>query len=122
MFITRKIIKDNPHTLFIFGDNDKRKGYGGMAKEFRNEPNSMGVRTKKAPNMGAAAFYIDDEFEDNVKKIDEDIEEILHLMNRFKHLVIPDGVGKGLAKLQENAPRTFNYLQEHLNRLRKKFI
>lgn len=124
MFITRAFIEANPHILFIFGDNDERWGYGGMAKEFRGEPNSVGIRTKKAPNMDAEAFYTDDEFGDNVRKIDADIANVLRYMNmeHFTLLHIPEGVGKGLAKLQENAPDTFRYLQRRLDQLRGKFL
>ncbi len=123
-FITRDFIQLNPHILFVFGDNDERWGYGGMAKEFRGEPNAIGIRTKKAPTMILSAFYTDDEFELNVRKIDEDIANILrHMdMDQYTVLYIPDGVGKGLANLSINAPETYRYLQRRLSQLRGQYL
>ncbi len=117
MFITRKFIQANPHVLFIFGDNDQRQGYGGMAKQFRGEPNTIGIRTKKAPNMDADAFYTDDEYDDNVKKIADDITFILLNMETYTEIYIPEGIGEGLAKLQVNAPKTYQYLKQVLKHL-----
>ena len=124
MFITREFIRLNPHTLFVFGDNDEGLGYGGMAKEFRGEANAIGIRTKKAPRMNDAAFYTDDEFEDNAKKIDEDIALILQRMEMAQYtiLYIPGGIGEGLAGLKERAPRTFQYLESQLNLLRGQYL
>ena len=124
MFITREFIRLNPHILFVFGDNDKGWGYSGMAREFRGEANSIGIRTKKAPRMDDAAFYTDDEFEDNAKKIDEDIALILQRMEtkQYTILYIPGGIGKGLASLEEKAPWTFQYLESQLNQLREQFL
>ncbi|KKM67500.1 hypothetical protein LCGC14_1470570 [marine sediment metagenome] len=123
-FITREFIKLNPHVLFVFGDNDERWGYGGMAKEFRGEPNAIGIRTKKAPRTDDDSFYTDDEFELNVRKIDIDIAAIACYMGmeRYTVLYIPEGIGKGLAKLEEKAPETYRYLEERLNQLRGQFI
>ena len=123
MFITREFIRLNPSILFVFGDNDERNGYGGMAKEFRGEPNAIGIRTKKAPRMDDAAFYTDDEFEDNAKKIDEDIATIIRCMKIvYTILYIPEGIGKGLASLEEKAPQTFRYLESQLNQLREQSL
>jgi hypothetical protein len=124
MFINREFIRLNSHILFVFGDNDERQGYGGMAKEFRGEPNAIGIRTKKAPLMDDAAFYTDDEFEDNVKTIDEDITDILQRMKmkQYTALYIPEGIGKGLARLEEKAPWTFRYLENRLNQLKEQYL
>jgi len=118
-FITRKFIQANPSTLFVFGDNDARWGLGGMAKEFRGEPNTIGISTKKAPSMNTDAFYTDEEYKENVKKIDETIHNIVHLMStdQYKLLYIPHGIGKGYAKLPEKAPKTYYYLINALNQL-----
>jgi len=118
MYITRELIRMQPNTLFVFGDNDRRTGLSGMAKEFRGEPNSIGIRTKKAPSGITTAFYCDSEFEDNCRKIDEDIETILKQRQFFKYIFIPEGIGRGLARLQD-APRTLAYLEDKIEFLRE---
>lgn len=51
-------------------------------------------------------------------ELDEDIVNILrHMqMEHLTQLCIPDGVGKGLAKLKANAPSTYQYLERRLDR------
>lgn len=121
MFITREFIRLNPHILFVFGDNDMRNGFGGMAKEFRDEPNSIGIRVKKAPNMSDSAFYTDDEFGDNIEKIDEDIDNIKLRMktDTYTTLYIPEGIGEGFAKLKEKARFTHLHLKQQLDILKE---
>jgi hypothetical protein len=109
--ITRVYVRSNLDMLFIFGDNDKRQGFGGQAKEMRGEPNTYGIRVKKSPAMMPDSFYTDDEYDENIIKIDNDIETIIFLMQGYKILVIPShGVGTGLANLKIKAPKTFTHL------------
>ena len=82
-YIKRKDIQSNPDILFVFGDNDARKGMGGMAKEFRNEPNSIGIRVKKKPARTDDSYYVDEELTENCLKIDEDIEAILEKAKEY---------------------------------------
>ena len=77
--------RDNPDKYFVFGDNDQRRGNGGQAC-IRPAKNSIGIRTKKYPSIDKGAFYTDNEFQENVRKIDEDINKILDIfdnVNRF---------------------------------------
>lgn len=114
-FITREDVKNNPEVLYVFGDNDRRAGFGGQAKAMRGEKNSIGIRTKKAPSNNTAAFYRDAEFEENIKKIDEDFAI---LFNSEKSVIIPeDGLGIGLAKLEEYAPKTLAHIEKRIAEL-----
>jgi hypothetical protein len=115
----RKHIKNNPSILFVFGDNDQRKGFGGMAKEFRGEENSIGIRTKKYPSMQEDSFYTDKEFEENKAKIDEDISLIKEKFKSYIAIIIPKGIGSGYAKLEQKAPTTYKYLKDQLHNLKK---
>lgn len=63
--ITRQDLRDEPDKIFLFGDNLKRAGYGGQAKEMRGEKNAVGIPTKKAPNNREESFFTDKEFEAN---------------------------------------------------------
>lgn len=123
-FITQKwIMRDdlraNPEYVYIFGDNEERVGFGGQAKEMRGEPNAFGIPTLYAPGE----FWSDDYFEDNKSVLDESFmllyERILTNYPKVKGVVFPeDGIGTGLAHLEERAPRTFAYLEERIRALR----
>lgn len=110
-FITRQDCRNNPNVIYVFGDNDQREGYGGQAKEMRGWVNTVGIRVKKSPSGIFGAYYTDKEYVENIMKIDEDIDKIVSYLEEGITVVIPsDGIGTGLAKLQQKAPKTFNYL------------
>lgn len=113
MIIYQKIIKRedlwaNPKVLYVFGDNEKRQGFGGQAAEMRGEPNAIGIRTKKSPGE----FWSDETYDDNVKMINEDLQPIWKKIYQEDAVVIfpYDGVGTGLSELPERAPQTYNYI------------
>ena len=114
-WITRKLLNSSPDKLFLFGDNHKRYGKGGQARVMRGHPNAHGIRTKHAPSMHQSAMWTDDTYENNVRMIDEDLDAALET---GKQLVIPDaGLGTGLSRLPQNAPRTNEYLESRLHEL-----
>lgn len=106
-------VKNNPHCLFVFGDNDVQKGHGGQAV-IRDLPNAIGIPTKKFPRNWSKDFYRDDDLESNKTKIDIAIGNILMTLSKCKEytsLVLPkDGLGTGMASLKEKAPKTYDYL------------
>lgn len=113
-YITRKIVQSNPNKIFLFGDNLLKRGYGGQAKEMRGEPNSIGIPTKKKPSLTPGSFFTDDEFDSNIKYIDNAFDKIPDNCT----IVIPEaGLGTGLAELSERAPKTFRYLSLRLEEL-----
>lgn len=113
--IERKKVQSNPDVLYLFGDNDARRGLGGQAKEMRGEPNTVGISTKKLPNNEPSSFKTDEEFQRNIEIISYDIINVLSAIKsgKYKALVIPQ-IGVGKAKLPQNAPMTFNFLQTQL--------
>ncbi len=114
-WVNRSDLQQNPDKIYVFGDNDQRTGLGGQARAMRDEKNAIGVRTKKAPNNRKESFYIDAEFEDNKKKIDEDFNEVLKAVRAGKTVVIPsDGLGTGRAQL---GPKTLNYINQWIERI-----
>jgi hypothetical protein len=118
-YITRQDSKNNPNALFVFGDNDMRKGYGGLAKELRGEPNAVGIRVKKSPLLQEGAYYTDEEYEQNCKKISDDIQKIVKSVDSGEYgiLVFPtNGIGTGLAKMRFYCPNTFFFLNQTLNK------
>jgi hypothetical protein len=116
--ILRSELKANPTTLYLFGDNDIRKGLGGQAKEMRDEPNSIGISTKKLPARGEEAYKSDKELQENKRIITEDINKAIAEWNtgKYSKLVIPQ-MGVGLAELPTRAPETYKFLQEEIKRL-----
>ena len=122
--ITRKYIRENKDTIFLFGDNMEKKGFGGQAKEMRAEPNSIGIPTKWKPSMEEKAFFTDDDFHLNQVK-----ERFMHTFLTIEgylesghNVVIPrNGIGTGLAQLEERAPLIFNMIQSTIKNLKKKY-
>lgn len=116
--IFRKDIQANPQIIYIFGDNLERKGNGGQAAEMRGERNSFGIATKRKPEHGTKECYFHDSDYFMVRKIID--EEFDRLENRiiecgYKAIVAPlDGIGTGLAKLPEHAPKILEYINIRL--------
>ena len=61
MIVTVQLLRSKPETIFVFGDNLIRKGYGGAAK-LRDEPNAYGFVTKKYPDNRDESFYKPEEY------------------------------------------------------------
>jgi len=113
-FISRHDARMNPSVYYLFGDNFKRQGFGGQAKELRGEPNAIGVRTKLYPTMYPNAFFTDDTFDMNCALIDEDLSQL----PTDCIVVIPSaGLGTGLSELPTRAPRTYAWLVNRLKNL-----
>lgn len=112
-WITRADLQANPHKLYLFGDNDLRRGLKGQAKEMRGEPNAVGIRTKRLPSMSDVSFYDDDHLQENCDKIFEDFKLIFDWVKAGGTVVIPeDGLGTGLASLTKYAPITAEYIRQ----------
>ena len=57
-------VRNNRNKLFLYGDNNIKKGRGGQAI-IRDEGNTIGIPTKKLPNNDKKSYYTDNEFDDN---------------------------------------------------------
>jgi hypothetical protein len=111
-FYTVELCRAHPEWLFLFGDNDVQRGCKGQAL-IRYQPNAMGIPTKKFPSYSKDAYYTDEEFEDNCRKIDTAIARVMS--SSYETIVLPAaGLGTGLARLPEVAPLTYRYLCERL--------
>lgn len=114
---------NNPNCLFIFGDNDIKKGRKGQAV-IRDAKNSFGIPTKKKPFYDEDSYYTDDEYDDNIDKIFGEFIylKLLILNNNYEFIYLPqNGLGTGLAKLPIKAPRTYQFLQEQIDELITKY-
>lgn len=109
-----QLCKDNPNTLFVFGDNLLQRGKAGQAI-IRDESNAFGIPTKRLPSMTNGAFFSDqsDEYLIVLQRI-----VTLYSMARNHEIFFPEaGIGTGLAKMETESPKLFklmNFLLEEL--------
>ena len=122
-WFTPDLCAQDHDVLFLFGDNERRRGKGGQAV-IRDCPNAHGIRTKVAPHRSASAYWSDDNYDENVAMIDEDIDAalatgktlIVHFQKRRGGNVLSMGTGR--SALPTKAPRTYRYLSERIAYLR----
>lgn len=115
-FITREMVRSHPEKLFLFGDNLKRVGMGGQAREMRGEPNAIGIATKVSPGNKPEDFFCDDKYQCYLKIIKQDLALVFDALKNNKVVIIPkDGLGTGLSDLPNKAPRIFKYLQSQID-------
>lgn len=112
--IRRETVRNNPSTLFVFGDNMCQVGLGGQAAEMRHEPNSFGVPTKWSPGMSEDCFFNDDVVNDT--RVRARIRMAFSYMTiwliKVGDVAIPaDGLGTGLSQLQTRAPKLLNLIE-----------
>lgn len=118
-FWTREIVETNPNWLFIYGDNNIKKGLGGQAI-IRGLPNTLGVPTKKYPSNAINSFYTDFEYIDNIKRIRKAINKIIKNEYKYEYIIFPEnGLGTGLADLPTKAPKTYAYLTKAIEKIKK---
>jgi len=109
---TRREVRSNRDCIFLYGDNELRKGKGGSAI-IRDESNAVGIRTKVRPSKDHLAYWYDDEYNQHVEMIKEDFRKVIRELKLGKVIVIPaSGLGTGRAQLPKRAPRTFKFLKE----------
>lgn len=105
---TRSMLRRNPNTLFVFGDNVARVGYGGQAAEARGEPNSVGIVTKLSPSK----FFSDADFDIARPLVVKAFNRLgMHLQAGLNVVWPKDGVGTGLAQLPERAPEIWQGIE-----------
>jgi len=114
-FVYRSDLQSNRSVMYLFGDNHARKGLGGQAKEMRGEPNAHGIRTKWAPTYNAVDFFSDSQFDKIVEMLDEDFHSVFEHLTMGNIVVLPeDGLGTGISRLPELAPKTFAYILDRI--------
>lgn len=106
----------NPRSIYIFGDNLLRAGKAGQAS-IRSCNNAIGIATKKKPSMLESAFFSDKEYDKLEPFLKKEMDKIINILlsNDFDTLVFQkDGLGTGLSKLPQKAPKVFLALSDLL--------
>ena len=99
----------NPRSIYVFGDNLLRVGEAGQAS-IRSCNNAIGIATKKKPSMLESSFFSDKEYDKLEPFLKKEIDKIVSIMfsDNVDTLVFPiDGLGTGLSKLPQKAPKVF---------------
>lgn len=111
--IYRADLRANPHLLYVFGDNLQRLGMGGQAGEMRGEPNAFGFATKRDPGMTKDSFFYDTDRDTDIAYAE--LANLHTAIHGYQGLVVPlDGIGSGLARLNETAPGLFKFINEQI--------
>ena len=101
----------DPDTLRVFGDNLDRAGKGGQAV-IRDQRNTFGIATKRAPRRDEAAYFSDKP--DEIEAVEADIARLLATGKEF---VIPEGgLGTGLAQLKNRSPKIAKIIDEFMEK------
>ena len=118
---TPKLVRENTNIYFVFGDNLIKQGKGGQAI-IRDFKNTIGVPTKKYPSNHKKSFMTDEELEQNKKVINTAFAKIKTKLREGYYIALPvNGLGTGLAKLSEKAPKTNEHLLKKLEKLKKDY-
>jgi hypothetical protein len=111
----------HPDKTFVFGDNTQRFGMGGQAV-IRNEPNALGVATKRKPAMTEAAFFKEG-VEADIDNVLADLAKVWAQLKDGGTVVIPvttDGkvsLGLDRAQLRERAPSVYKTIEMHVEEM-----
>lgn len=116
--IVRSDLRNNPHVMYLFGDNELRKGMGGQAKEMRGEPNAIGIPTKRAPYADESSYWSDADYD----RVEELVYQSFwrpywHIQSEGVVIIPSDGLGTGRAELPTRAPKIMKLIEEEVGKL-----
>lgn len=120
---TRQQLQSQPDDLFAWGDNLARVGgknnpKSGQAFACRDEPNAVGIPTKRRPSMDDNAFFADSDFDRVKPEIDSAFIRLANHLRAGGTVYWPaDGVGTRRAQLATRSPRIWAYLERCRERL-----
>lgn len=110
--ITRQMLRDEPKTLWVFGDDLIQCGLGGQAAEMRGEPNAVGIPTKRLPARDPGAYFTDDDIEAFREAAAPGFRRLAaHLVAGGTVVWPAAGIGTGQADLESRAPRIWVSLE-----------
>lgn len=109
---SQKLFASLPDARFIFGDNTERWGRGGQAAVCRDHPQAIGIATLWSPGK----FFTDSPEAREV--VAADFKKAESALDAGHDVYWPaDGIGTGLARLQQEAPGVFTFVKSERDRL-----
>jgi hypothetical protein len=118
--ITPDDLTKHPESIFMFGDNELRRGKGGQAGVCRGHPNALGVATKRAPERTDDAYWTDNDFDRLITIIAHDLTPaVTHILKGGTVVCPTAGLGTDLSELPSRAPKVFAYLRQHIIALKR---
>ena len=114
--VYRRDLHHNRDVLYVFGDNELRRGMGGQAGEMRGEINAVGVCTLAAPGRP----WSDESAARQCGVVDGDMAQLFEALRQGRIVVWPsEGIGTGLAGLEKASPTTFAHINKQLEELKR---
>ena len=111
--LVREHIRKCPDILVIFGDNLERAGYGGQARECRDEPNCLGIVVKRRPSKDIGAYFTDDDVGEIGTMIEEGFARAIAHLKEGKHVAYPSrGIATGYALLEVTSPKLMSCVHD----------
>jgi hypothetical protein len=112
---TTDLVRKYPTYTFLFGDNLLGSGKASQAI-IRDEPNTLGIPTKRAPSMASTAFMTGTP--EDYAAVDQAFATVEALLAKKLVVVFPlTGLGTGLAKLNTIAPELLSYIDARVSKL-----
>jgi hypothetical protein len=112
--LSTQLCRDNPDTIYVFGDNLIGKGCAGQA-QIRYENNAVGVPTKRLPSMSSNAFFSDQP--DEYLAVENAINHLVVKQSEGYRIVFPSsGLGTGLARMKALSPCLFEHMNNLINK------
>lgn len=115
------LCQQHPDMTFVFGDNAQRFGMGGQAV-IRNQPNALGVATKRKPAMTEASFFKEGS-ESDMDIVLADLKQVWDALKDGNTVVIPItadqevSLGRERAELPTRAPSIYSAIQMHVREM-----
>lgn len=119
VYWTTRDVENHPDWLYVYGDNDIKKGKGGQAI-IRDLENTHGIPTKRFPSMSDNSYYSDLDYERQCRCISAAFDTLITRARDYACVVFSgDGLGTGLSELPTRAPLTAKFLSMEMARAAK---
>jgi len=117
--VTRDRVRAGKLFLFAFDDDEMRLTEGGLAAQCRGEPNTIGIRTRRAPGSAPDSVWVDTDIARYQQVLDEDFQLLISWVEAGGPVFLPKaGLGNLAPRLVDTAPRTYLFLQKKVKELR----
>lgn len=117
--VTRDRVRAGKLFLFAFDDDEMRLTEGGLAAQCRGEPNTIGIRTRRAPGSDPESVWNDTHIALHQQQLDEDFALLISWAEAGGPVFLPKaGLGNLAPRLVDTAPRTYLFLQKKVKELR----